>query len=165
MLSNWRSFILSESEPANPYAPPNALVADIPLPLAVSGRPSSVLWAVRLLWVAVALGALFIAFRRLPPMSSGVSPLAVRAFGFLFLALWGWLIIKIATGRNWARLTWLVITALGTLSMLVSPAKLARLGPLEQASFTLQTTLQVMACVLLVSPRARRWFKHPASRI
>ena len=162
-MSESEDVFLSDNEPANPYAPPSAVVADIPPPLAVSARPPSVLWAVRLLWVAVALGALFIAVRRLPPMSSGVSPLAVRAFGLLVLALWGWLVLKIAAGRNWARLTWIVITALGTLSTLISPQKLARLGPIEQASFTLQTTLQLAACVLLVSPRARRWFKSRVS--
>ncbi|MBS0422762.1 MAG: hypothetical protein JSR66_33960 [Proteobacteria bacterium] len=155
--------ILSEVEPANPYAPPNAIVADIPPPLADSRCPPSVLWAVRLLWVAVAFGALFIAFRPLPPMPPGMPPLGARAIGLLVLVPWSWLVLKIAAGRNWARLTWIVITVLGLLSTLISPEKLTRLGPLGQASFTLQTTLQLAAFVLLVSPRARRWFKPPVS--
>jgi hypothetical protein len=79
------------------------------------------------------------------------------------LAPWSWFVLKIAAGRNWARLTWIVITTLGTLRLLTSPEKVIRLDPLGRASFAIQTTLQLMVLVLLLSPRARRWFKPPVA--
>ncbi len=156
---------MSDVEPVNPYAPPNALVADMPPPRVVSACPASVLWAVRLLWASLALGAVYIAFRPLRPPPSGMSPLGLRAIGLVvILAPWLWLVLKIAAGRNWARLTWIIVAAVGTLWMLISPEKVIRLDPLGRASFTIQTTLQLTAMMLLLSPRARRWFKPPASR-
>jgi len=160
-----RRVILREAEPTNPYAPPNARVADIPPAQLVSARPASVLWAVRLLWAALALGALFIVFKPIPSTPSAVSVLGARAIGLLVLAPWSWLVLKIAARRNWARLTWIIIAALGTLWTLISPEKVIRLDPLGRASFTIQTALQLMALVLLLSPRARRWFKPPVSPV
>jgi hypothetical protein len=154
--------ILSDVEPVNPYAPPNAPVADLSPARLVSECPASVLWAVRLLWAGLALGALFMAFKPLPTLS-GMAALGARAIGLLVLAPWPWLVLKIAAGRNWARLTWIVIVSLGTLVTLISPERVIRLDPLGRASFTIQTTLQLVVFVLLLSPRARRWFKPPDS--
>lgn len=158
-----RVSILSEQTPVNPYAPPGAIVADIAPGAVTSARPPAVRWALRLLWVAVAFGAVFTALGPLPPTGSGMSALGVRAIGLAVLAPWTWLVFKMAAGRNWARRTWIVITVLGTLMIVMTPQKLTRMSSFDLASFTLQTTLQLTACVLLLSSQARRWFKPRVS--
>jgi hypothetical protein len=70
--------ILSEDASSNPYAPPGANVADPP-DVVVSARPGTVDWALRLLWVAVALGCVFLLFN---PLTVKSATIRARAIGF-----------------------------------------------------------------------------------
>jgi len=149
--------ILSEDASSNPYAPPGANVADPP-DVVVSARPGTVDWALRLLWAAVALGGVFMLFNP-STLKSATAAILVRAIGLLFLTPLVWLTWKIAARRNWARVTWIVVTVMGTLFVLRSPQRVIHLSLLGQANFMLQTGLQWTTVTLLLTPSARRWFK------
>jgi threonine/homoserine efflux transporter RhtA len=71
-----------------------------------------------------------------------------------------WLTWKIGARRNWARVTWIVVTVMGTLVVLSSPQRVTQLSLLGKANFMLQTGLQWATVALLLTPSARRWFKR-----
>ena len=118
--------------------------------------------AVRLLWIACALGALFILFKPLT-LRPGTPVLLVRLISLLIFAPLAWLNFKIAARRNWARIAFVVVVVLGTTFYLIQPEKVIRLSWLDTVNFTLQTGLQLTAVALLLLPSARRWFKPPSS--
>jgi hypothetical protein len=154
--------ILSEEANSNPYAPPGAMVADPEPEAATHVRPATVSLAVRLLWIACTLGALFILLKPLT-LRPGTPVLLVRLISLLFIGPFVWLNFKIAARRNWARITFVVLVILGTLFYLIHPEKVIRLSWLDTVNFTLQTGLQLSAVVLLLLPSVRRWFKLPGS--
>jgi hypothetical protein len=146
-----------EDASSNPYAPPGTIVADLPEAV-VSARPGSVDWALRLLWVAFALAGVFMLFKPLT-LASATAAILVRIIALLFVTPFVWLTWKIAAGRNWARVTWIVITVMGTLVVLSAPRKVIQLSLPGKVNFMLQTGLQWTTVALLLSPSARRWFK------
>ena len=154
--------ILSEEANSNPYSPPRAVVADFQPGAAAQVRPGTVNLAVRLLWIACGLGALFILFKPLT-LRPGTSALWVRLISFLFFAPFAWLNFKIAARRNWARITFVVIAIVGTMFYLIQPEKVIRLSWPDKVNFMVQTGLQLATFVLLLLPSARRWFKPPSS--
>jgi hypothetical protein len=118
-------------------------------------RPATVSLAVRLLWIAWALGALFILFKPLT-LRPAVPALVVRLISLLFFVPFAWLNFKIAARRNWARITFVVLGILGTTFYLIHPEKVIRLSWLDTVNLTLQTCLQLTAVM-------HRWFKPPSS--
>src|SRR5262245_39138138 len=91
----------------NPYTPPAAAVADVAEPAALV-RPMSVTIAVVLFFIGLAVELVFWV-TSFPAMNRGeISPLAFFApmIGF-FIAVW--LYVKVFAGRNWARITLLVL--------------------------------------------------------
>jgi uncharacterized membrane protein len=75
-------------------------------------KPQSIVVAVNLLWVSLAVGLvkMLLDFAHL----TGAGPAAFTNFVLLFtFALIGVLISKISAGRNWARITLLVLFVVG----------------------------------------------------
>ncbi len=116
----------------------------------------------RLLWIACALGAVFILFKPLA-LRPGAPALWVRLIALLFFVPFAWLTFKIAARRNWARITFVVLVIIGTTFYLSQPERMVRLSWLDKVNFTVQTGLQLTGVVLLLLPSARRWFKPPSS--
>ncbi len=80
-------------------------------------KPQPVVTAINLLWASLAVGLV----KMLMDFSylSGVAPAAFTNFVLIFtFALIAFLIFKISAGRNWARITFLVICIIGVLPTL-----------------------------------------------
>jgi hypothetical protein len=143
----------------NPYAPPATTVADA-APLAAPERPRAVTIAVALLWVSIFIG-MPVAIWRIATFG-GATPapyfgmfLVVYAF---LLSVCFWLFGSLRKGKNWARITILVMTAL---YIAVQPLTLqvTLAGPSPDAIVkVLQLLLWVAASVLLLGPSSRAWY-------
>ena len=91
----------------NPYAPPGACV-DGPQEVENSGaRPPQVTLALRLLVANFCLGLL------LDPPTTLQSAVSILPFLLFALGLLAWLYNEISLGRNWSRITLLVIIIFG----------------------------------------------------
>src|SRR5690242_15762649 len=104
---------MTNSSSDNHYAPPTAAVHDIPPPQRTGTRPREVVLAVKLAAIGYVLGLVVIPFSwdyysRLQP------PAALITNQALSLLLLIWLYTKIYAGRNWARITLLVLFLIGT---------------------------------------------------
>ena len=121
-------------------------------------KPQSVGTAVNLLWASLAVGLvkMLMDFSNL----STVAPAAFTNFILVFtFALIGFLIFKISAGRNWARITFLVLFIIGVLPTLPIVfgefSRSAVVGALSVA----QIGLQVYALFLLFTQPGSGWFR------
>lgn len=121
-------------------------------------KPESVSTAVKLLWAALALGLV----KTLVDIThlSGVAPsVFTNTVLVLVFALNGFFIFKIAAGKNWARITYLVLFIIGVLPsipiVLGEFSRSAVLGALSVA----QVGLQACALFLLFSQPGAGWFR------
>ena len=122
-------------------------------------RPDKVTWAVNLLYASLAISILRGIYTVLNPTKLGSIFVGVTlvSFGSYFM----WLIIyKINKGKNWARLTYLLIFLL----------KLPFFRPTFLSSFTtkpaltviafVQVVMQIIAIVLLFRTQSTEWYKQ-----
>jgi hypothetical protein len=144
---------------SNPYAPPKALVTDSQVEAeAIHQQPTTVRVAVWLLWVTLAVSVVSSAVR-----IKGATALAAMnyALGLLIFnaVISIWLNLKIAAGRNWARIVWMAWFLLGatlTAAMFLTVLKQYSWNALARV----QGLLQIVIFVLLLTPNAARWFKR-----
>jgi hypothetical protein len=78
------------------------------------------------------------------------------------IALWSWLIFKIRHGRNWARISSLVLTVIGLPSFLRSGLELLREPSLIEGLSVLVTLLQCAGLWLVFVDPGRLWFRSRA---
>jgi hypothetical protein len=146
----------------NLYAPPTAAVADPVVPR--EERPLEVVWALRLLWASLAVGVVTVVGPYLLEISVGLLIYLILAGGARYV-ISVWVILKIAGGRNWARILYLVVLVAGFGYMALNWQGYAQLftfrQPLTAASWIAKTLLDIGAACLLFMPRANRWFKPP----
>ena len=145
----------------NPYAPPKAVVADPVIDPAPFSRPHEVTLAARLLWVALALGALNFMVDSVRAASGGSLPLAAVVISLLTLGLLGWLTQKIAHGRNWARIVFLIMFVAGVpIFFSQLPAMLERSVFATAISSVAISVLQIVALYLVFIGVGARWFRR-----
>ena len=126
-------------------------------PPSAIAKPAAVSRAIGLL--CISLGTLFV-------ISLWLSFHDFRAAqtGFFELAIMSWLTHKTNQGRNWARVTFLVLYLLGVL--LAIPAFF--MGPpptiFDVGVFIIQAALQAVALFMLFSSDARPWFRAALSQ-
>lgn len=126
--------------------------------------PRAVVQAVWLLWISLAVGLVELALSMNPLRESAeVAPGAgMTAFGvFASITLIGTvylvLVHHVRKGRNWARITVLVLVALGVIDSLIARR------PMELAPFLLnllEVLLDVTALALLFSGPGSHWFNR-----
>lgn len=121
-------------------------------------KPQTVVAAVNLLWVSLAVGLvkMLMDFSNL----SALAPAAITNFVLVFtFVLIGFLIFKISAGRNWARITFLVMFVIGLLPTL--PLILGEFTrvPVVGALSVVQAGLQVYALFLLFRQPGSTWFR------
>jgi hypothetical protein len=140
----------------NPYAPPKAAVADATANRQME-KPSQVTTAVRLLWSSLGLGILSSALQweYLASLGSVGFILSVQILSFTVLA---WLIWKISVGRNWARITFLVLAIIGLGFLAQIPSVFER-SPASAVVGVIQLLLQFAALYLVFADPGRRWFR------
>jgi hypothetical protein len=144
---------------SNPYAPPKALVTDSQSEAeAIHQQPTTVRVAVWLLWVTLAVSVVSSAVR----IKGTTVPAALNyALGLLIVnaVISIWLNLKIAAGRNWARIVWMAWFLLGamlTVAMFLTVLKQYSWNALARV----HGLLQIIIFVLLLTPNAARWFKR-----
>ncbi len=110
--------------------------------------------------LAIGLVSASIQWRSLPSHP----PLVVLAIGAgIPIALMSWISVKIWQGRNWARITTLVLLVAGlTLSIPQLPTMFEQ-GPSAVVLFALQTLTQLGAVWIMFLTPARRWFARTKS--
>jgi hypothetical protein len=144
----------------NLYAPPAAPVAD---PVETrSERPRQVGWAVWLLWISLAGALISSTLDSISLFTFGgvLMPLISRAIRYLVTA---WINIKVAEGRNWAR----ILVLLWTLAAVVmvayewrSTLEILARHSLTEVLDAVKLLLDCTTVVLLFTPAANRWFKQ-----
>jgi hypothetical protein len=124
-------------------------------------RPRSVGTAVTLLWVSLAVGIAKVAldFAHLRAMAPLGFTLFVLVATFAVLIL---LVLKIAAGRNWARITFLILFIIGTVPTLPVVRDELERAPLVGGLSILQILLQIWALVLLFTRPGSAWFRKAA---
>jgi hypothetical protein len=142
------------STPENRFAPPSTEVADPATP-AREPTPKTVIQAVWLLWASLLLGipAAIIYASGAPFDAEAIAGLVVQLFVFAFMAL---VIVRISTGKNWARMAALALTLLGVLSMFALPEETT---VIEYLLGALSSTLDAIAMYLLFLSPGRVWFR------
>jgi hypothetical protein len=145
----------------NPYAPPVSTVADS---AEIRGeRPKEVTLAVKLLWTSLLLGVAGMFLQPLNATAPAQWIGVIIGAGAVF-AIWAWIVSKIAKGRNWARVLFLVLVILGlVVTVLVMPTAMAiyRARPLNGVISLINVVIEVVTMYLLLTAPARAWFKQP----
>ena len=124
-------------------------------------KPQSVVIAVNLLWASLAVGLvkMLMDFSNL----SSVAPAAFTNFVLIFVfSLIGFLVFKISAGRNWARITFLVMFVIGMLPTLPLMFDEFSRAPVVGALSVAQVGLQVYALFLLFTQQGSTWFRKVA---
>ena len=121
-------------------------------------RPLQVTRAAGLLWLSLLIGLFrsVIDWHHLRLLTASLSGLLVGvAFNLGMLALLTW---KVSRGRNWARITFLVLTLLGLVPYVPILLSTFHRSPMMAAVSLVQTATQLFALVLLFTSPGREWF-------
>lgn len=121
-------------------------------------RPGEVTLAVRLIWISITIG-LVISGIRVAPLVSGVSLVSVLLFALVFFGIYLFLVSKIAAGRNWARIVFLVLLVIGLPFAVPTYLAELRTSVVFGSISILIAVLQVVATYLLFTRNSNRWFK------
>lgn len=151
------------NEPSrNPYAPPKAVVAE-PLEGELTMAPPPVKTAMKLLWTSFALTFVEVALDW-TALTAEIAQLFFAIWLALASLLQVWIFLNIARGRNWARITWLVIFAITLPFSFIDLPELAQRVPVAAGLTLIDLFLVVYSFYLLFFP-GRGWFrKHAAER-
>jgi hypothetical protein len=139
----------------NPYAPPKAPVSEPP-PSAPAAAPPPVRTAMKLFWISFFLTFVEMALDWEATVGD-VSTTFMVIFTAIICSLQIWLYLNIARGRNWARITWLVLFALSLLAAVVSIPEMAG-KPLYATVMAIDLLLVLYAFYLVFFP-GRDWFR------
>ena len=140
----------------NPYAPPQATVADVVQPDTRGPRPAAVSWAVGLFWADLILG-LVDPLLPWPPPGDLAYFVAVAVYAVV-TGIGAWVVLKISVGRNWARWVALVSAIIATLMGLQTLGQTLARSPLAVVLEGVSFLLDVAALLLLFVSSGRRWF-------
>lgn len=148
----------------NPYAPPVALVADVP-PVKANERPPPVAIAVRLIIGSVAVGAMGLPFEwsRTPLSSRGLAAIAFLIVFLVGSAITAGIVLGIRSGRNWVRIVYVALVLLGLIPYVSRVWIISRLFPWQAVIGIIQAGMQLGSVVLLLSAVSSRWFKQARS--
>jgi hypothetical protein len=143
----------------NPYAPPLAPVRD-PIRYTPIDRPRQVVLATLLLWAGLALGIIAKwAFER-GSFDTALPVYIAVPSAMVGFVIRGWLTVKIYMGRNWARMTLLVLALLGLIAFLVNVSRVFARSPTLVFVRIGLTALLLAALVLLFTRPSSEWFKR-----
>jgi len=144
----------------NPYAPPKAAVADVEARTNPGQKPDTVKYAVALIWTSYGLGVLGTVIK----MFKGEFPyqLAPLPGALAFAAAQlptVWFTLKLAAGRNWARIVWIVLFGVGLLSTILFYKVVLAAAKDYMWIAVLQTVLGLAVFIVLLTPSVSRWYK------
>lgn len=131
-------------------------------------RPNKVSIAITLLWITIAIGVI----RSIMEFSNLLEVAIARGFGpkfvifttFFALAIVAFLIFMIGMGKNWARITFLVLFIVG-IPFTVLPLSKSLLTNLFSGVLGIgQIILQIIALIFLFQKPSSDWFKSMKKR-
>jgi hypothetical protein len=126
-------------------------------------KPRSVTLAVTLLWVSFAIGIVRMPLDPAANLKAIPHPAIVWPLVALILAFFCLIILKISSGKNWARITFLVVFLLTLVLGLPSlAAELAR-APVLAAVSIASGVMQAYAAFLLFTSPGKSWFQKKAA--
>lgn len=129
-----------------------------------SEKPDEVVLAVKLLLASLLIGIIRISLEcRIPLEWQSTQHSSIIWLILLFLvfvsSLMLWLIYKINSRKNWARITWLILFVLG-LPFSIKPLILSlTLNPFSGILGIGQCAIQIIAMVLLFKRSVNKWYK------
>lgn len=119
--------------------------------------PEAVSSAVTLIYVTLAIGVVRLILEW-PEVSQGVSTDVLVISTLAGYALVVWLASRVARGRNWARVVFLVLFILGAPFTIATLLESLGASPFSALLGVIQFVLQVLALVSLYSRKAAPWF-------
>lgn len=150
----------------NPYSPPTAPVADIPIDQ--TAKNYAVWTACKLYWASfgISLISLVLDIIGAPVAGSMVSGIVGALLGgAIGLLITRWIVSKLKARRNWMRLLLTICTALGVISIVIfwdfyrrNVFPIYANDPINAVQAVLQAILGFCAVVLLNTTSARAWF-------
>ena len=148
------------SEPMNnPYQVTSAQVDDLGPAEDRGDKPTTVSAAVVMLWITLIIqlaGVVWLwQFARYGPALIAITMTVVTVI-WLFTA---YLVAMVEQGRNWARITYLVLFLLGLPFLAKAFYTNGWQANIAMLSVITQTVLQAVALTLVFAPTSRRWFR------
>lgn len=126
------------------------------------GKPRAVTLAVYLLWGSIAIGLVKIPLD-FSTLAAIPSPGLVWSVVVLVLAFLCLLIVKISSGRNWARITYLVFFLIGLIPALPTLTGEFARSPILGVLSIVQAIIQGYAVFLLFTNPGKTWFQKKAA--
>lgn len=123
-----------------------------------SQKPQSVALAVILLWASLGAGVVKMLLHQFRYASTGSDAVAYTVIA-VTLAIIVFLIVKIAAGKNWARIVFLVLFVIGTFPMAAVILDEFADAPFMGALSVAQIGLQAYALYLLFTQPGSAWFR------
>jgi len=143
----------------NPYRPPSAEVVDAPEVDERMERPQHVFHAVAMLWITLVIQAAGLAFMwrlyRIVPMQDLIW-FGVNTAFWVFNAF---LVAMIERGRNWARITYLVLFLMNLPFIVLSLIYMMSAFLIVALILLAQALLQITGIIMLFYPPAGAWFR------
>jgi len=121
-------------------------------------KPPQVTWAVTLLWGSLAIGLLNGLVDSNPATKNASFAFLATVMGLTF-AIMGLLIYKIGKGRNWARITWLVLLVLGIIPYAFGLMELFNRSVLVGCLSVTQLVMQMVAIQYIFTKPGSYWFR------
>lgn len=125
----------------------------------IAQKPAQIVMATRLLWFTLALGVVNSALEW-QFLTSTTSVGLLVSTQLLTFAVVAWLTIMISRGRNWARITFLIMSIIGLPVVFMQFQAMFARSPISGAISVLQLLLQIGALYLMFSEPGRRWFRR-----
>jgi len=145
----------------SPYAPPASKVGDPPEPHHLFEKPLQIRIAVWLLWllIVLALPAMYFELSRASSYGQAVS---MTIFMLAVLAFAAFINVKISRGRNWARITFLVVVVFSVAVSFLPDERGSAASTVESALSVISLVVDIAAAYLLFSWPGALWFRKPA---
>ena len=125
----------------------------------VAEKPVEVINAVKLIYVSICVGIINSIIEHHAVSIEEWLPQTVFTYGVSFL-----LATKISFGKNWARITYLIIIFIGIPPIILNFINTISQSPAVGAIMLLTFVLQIAAVVLLLNNKSKTWFKAQKTR-
>lgn len=119
--------------------------------------PARVRNAVSLLWLALVTGMLVLVFD-VSAVPASMPPAIIYAIAALISLFMAFFIVQIGRGRNWARITFLVLFLLGLISYVSGLTDLFHRSVVAGLLSTAQAAMQIVALYFIFSKPGALWF-------
>jgi hypothetical protein len=140
--------------PNNPYRPPSARVGDVMTP-----RPRAASIAIWLLWMSIAIEVLAKVLDVHDKLQREATVVVASGITMALVGVVCGLIVMTGRRRNWARIGYAVLFALG-MGYFVTHWQEVVDGPFRDLlSIVMQSGLQIVAMMLLFLPSSNAWFR------